>query len=330
MDSELSKAILYAKQLIELQTLDQSLSVNPDEFSKFGRTYFTTNENINGYLEKVNLTEVKKALTVLASGDHLFNLINNNILDVDTFDLNYMAEYMALGLKRTMILKYSYTEYIEIMNKILSGKINTKQSMEIIADLIPYMEEKYKKFWQKILDFSLKFFKKHHTLFNIFDLLSTDTNFYANTFTEGSNDRLHKNNLFTISLENYNRLKSQLVRANITFKQANAVKLHKEFDSTYDIILLSNILSYFDLYWGRNWKYKKLHDYEEKLKKISNPDALIFLQYIFWYNGVNSILFDYSKIYGFDLTDEEILSFKTNFDEKQERYSAAILHRVKK
>lgn len=49
----------------------------------------------------------------------------------------------------------------------------------------------------------------------------------------------------------YEEFKNRLMLANITFKEANAYRLEAKFGSTYDFVLLSNILDYFDKYFGK-------------------------------------------------------------------------------
>lgn len=50
---------------------------------------------------------------------------------------------------------------------------------------------------------------------------------------------------------NYEEFKNRLMLANITFKEANSYRLEAKFDSTYDFVLLSNILDYFDKYFAK-------------------------------------------------------------------------------
>ena len=79
--TEFDKDIEEVKELINLSIKQgfygyfyNSETVKP--FRKYARTYFSTNENINGYLKFISNDNYNNALTVLASGDHLFNLIN--------------------------------------------------------------------------------------------------------------------------------------------------------------------------------------------------------------------------------------------------------------
>ena len=74
----------------------------------FRNLYFQSNENIDYYLNMIDLGNRENALTVAGSGDHIFNLVANGITEVDSFDINYLTEYLALGLKKAMIVKYSY------------------------------------------------------------------------------------------------------------------------------------------------------------------------------------------------------------------------------
>ena len=103
-------AINEVKKLINNQVINNNISVQGNAFAGFQKTYFFTNENINAYLNLVDLTDKNNALTVLASGDQLFNLINKEITEIDTFDINKLTEYYVFGIRMAMIEKYNYKE----------------------------------------------------------------------------------------------------------------------------------------------------------------------------------------------------------------------------
>ena len=89
-------------------------------------------------------------------------------------------------------------------------------------------------------------------------------------------DKKYLNN-YLINESEYNKLKNNLCKTNISYKCTNAINLDKEFSNKYDLILLSNILDYFNNYLGKNWD---LFEYIDKLDKITNKDAIIFVNYI--------------------------------------------------
>jgi len=99
----MERAIEGAKKLIETQVRGLQTDGNFAKFREFGKNYFWTNENIAGYLDLVDFEGKINALSVLASGDQAFNLVTNGIMDIDTFDINALSEYIALGLNRAAI-----------------------------------------------------------------------------------------------------------------------------------------------------------------------------------------------------------------------------------
>ena len=70
-------------------------------------------------MQQLDFKDKKKALSVLASGDHVFNLIYYGILNIDTFDTNRLTEYYALGLKRAALLAFTYEEYLLFNQKLI-------------------------------------------------------------------------------------------------------------------------------------------------------------------------------------------------------------------
>ena len=88
---------------------------NPSNFVKhetFCPVYAWTNESVYNALDFADAYGRQRALSVLASGDQVFSMLDYKIDDIDTFDINALTEYYALGLKRAMILKYDYFYFI--------------------------------------------------------------------------------------------------------------------------------------------------------------------------------------------------------------------------
>ena len=254
--------------------------VNPLE-----RGYFTydfiypySNENISDYLTPESCRGRSKGLAILGGGDHAFNLITNGVMNVDTFDINMLTEYYSLGLKRAMIMKYSYQKYMDIMRIIEFQKgigsileeldfafdyYNDDIVKYLISDLRNDMDQKYRAFWDDLLYKCIK-----NNIMSIADLVfrkscSTYDYFLSNNYLKNE--------------EAYNLLKSNLGKANINFVHANVSDLVSYFsDSKYDIMLLSNTLSYV-----KGWGYSDFKSFLDSLGEISNDDALIFFHYIF-------------------------------------------------
>lgn len=302
----MEKSIGIAKKIIDMQVKDYYINQS-NEFLRENKIYSWTNENMKSYLSPFNYNNIQKALTVLSSGDHAFNLLSLGIKDIDTFDINPLTEYYALGLKRAMILKYDYKTFISILNFFYNPFSSLTIITELVHSLLPYMEKKYQIFWQIILDYNYGLQKETGTHFNLILLLTLDTRgvnpLYFNTYLNSEKE--------------YNNLRRSLINANITFKNVNAINLGQSYkDNKYDYILLSNILDYFHYNFGSNWCYEQLLNYEKELEKIAKRDALIFLHYIICYKKDGEIyrksIIDRSSISFLDLVSEEIIEVPSN------------------
>lgn len=319
-------AVRNAKKIMKIRFNDYQ-RYRADEYSKYSKIYFWTNENVDAYLNLVPFEGKDNALSVLASGDQLFNLICKGIMNIDTFDSNKLTEYFALGLKRAAILKYSYQDYIKYMGRLGQNNISSpEETYAIIRSLYPYMEKKHQMFWEALINYDFKLRKNSNKCgYNLLELLlRNDSNIYINIF-----------NTYLLNEENYNLLKRRLGDANISYKCANAKNLSKDFSSKYDFLLLSNILDYFLYVFYDLWGYDELRKYEEELKKLCKEDATIFLKYAFFYklnnekeNSTNSgRLFRYSQFDTSSFIDEEIHEIDKPFSDSKD---AMVLLRVKK
>lgn len=265
-------AIECAKNLIKNQIDQGFISFDKSSFFGYTKVYPFTNEDLKEVLELIEFRNITNALTVLASGDQTFNLICNGVLDIETFDINYLTEYFVLGLKRAMILKYSYEEFKSMYARILSSD-DLDEIAEIINGLIPFMDDIYKTFWKEINDFNYSYQKENNTSLSLIKMLTREPNnlgfIVVNPYLECS--------------DSYNRFKSNLMRSNITFKWANGVNIASSFRSKYDLIMLSNILDYAYSYWGLYWNEEKLKKFLMSLDGILSADGVVLLHYAFNY-----------------------------------------------
>lgn len=269
---------------IEKQVNNNRILLEGESFSKYQKIFMSTNENIKDSLSLIDFKNKIKALSVMASGDHPFNLITKNIFDIDTFDTNMLTEYYVLGIKRSMIIKYTYKEYIEKYKLFTNMDANLEDITETLYDLLPIMDVKYRKFWKKIIDFNYKIQKDKQNKINLFYMLFVNLNHI---------DFLINNNNYLSSETNYNILKNNIVKSNITFNNINAIDLSKFYKGNrYDIVLLSNILDYFGKEYRKNkrvFNYKELLKYEDNILSIMNRDGVLFLKYIINFSKSNFV-----------------------------------------
>ncbi len=91
MDMYSEKSLEGVKKIVSGETSSGGF------FGEYDKFYPYTNECISGYLRFVDFIKKNSALSVLSSGDHVFSLISHGINNVDTFDINRLTEYYALG-----------------------------------------------------------------------------------------------------------------------------------------------------------------------------------------------------------------------------------------
>lgn len=315
------RAIIYAKKIIERQVKNNKYEMIGEDFTKYQKGYYWTNENIDYYLGMFNLESKNNALAVASTGDHAFNLVANGIDNIDTFDINRLTEYLVLGLKRTMIAVYNYYEFLAMQNHMANPEISLEELTDIISSLTYHMDSKYRIFWQSIIDYNYKLQKKYGTNLNLIHML------YIGVFARTCH---LNNNTYLYDEYVYEDFRSKLGNANITFKGTDALDLAKEFKGKkYDVIMLSNILDYANTRWGNNWGINELEAYIKSLEGISNEDAIIFVKYIISYINsgvVKSHIFHDSSIMPSDLTDQIYPIPKYT---SSSSYDGMILRRVK-
>ena len=307
MNEEL-EAINKSRLLIEEQVNKEQVFISGESFTKYQKVYFSTNENIKEYLNLIDYNNKDSALTVTSSGDHIFNLINKGITNLDTFDTNSLTEYLVLGLKYAMIKKYSYQEYLNTYIKLIDKNISLNEISDILNDLTNYMGIKYKKYWKELISYNYKLQKNNNNNLNIIYMLYIGFS--------SLNLNIFNNNYLSNEVE-YNKVKSMIDKINIKFKNINAVDLIALNNKKYDLILLSNILDYFNrIYQKNNKKFNinELNKYIDNINSLLKEEGILFLKYIFNYatnNYKRSLIFENNNIKDIELTKQEIYKIKS-------------------
>ena len=293
-------------------------------YKKISKVYAFTNENIYGYMTQLDFKNKENALCVMASGDHPFNLSLYGIKTIDTFDINALTEYYALGIKRSAILAFDYLNYVTFMNKLLDKSLSLNDFNDLINLITPYMEKKHIVFWKSLIDYYRILQKESNTKTNLLHLLLLDANkldgYMVNSYLKTEN--------------NYNTLRNNLGKANINFKQCEFNNIENTFKDKYDFIILSNILDYLHLSLGQGWDYSQLLEIEKKLTNLLKQDGIVALNYIFNYFNAAKCeykknIINFSNITHNDLTTEKIITFQNVFINKIIHNSEAALLLVK-
>lgn len=291
------------KERIEYQVKSGRISLTGIPFTVSQKAYYMTNENMTGYMDSLEGTK-KLALSVTGSGDHILNLLSKNVLDIETFDTNAFAAYYALGLKKALILKCSYQEYLDVMQKLGTSK-DLEYQTQVLFDVLPYMEKEYRDFWSSILEYNYKIQKDNKTILNIIDLLFLNIK---------STDVFVKNNPYLKDEASYEATKENLKKARVVFTNTDALFLDKVYSKhEFDIIMISNILDYFNRSLGNSWNKKDLDKYIDSLRGILSDEGIIYLHYIFKYGKSfqKTHIIQCSSVTKNDI-DGEIISFPSN------------------
>ena len=306
-------SIKATKQMIEKQVSDRKISVFGVPFSKYQKVYASTNENINGYMKKLDFKDKTSTLSVMASGDHAFNAAFYGIKDIDTFDTNVLTQYYALGIKRSAILTFSYKKYLLFLNKILDENISLEELTEIIKSLLSYMDYEFKLYWEEVLSYNYLVQKDSKNPLNLFHMLLINI--------QGA-IKNPINNAYLLSEENYNILKNNLSKVNFSFQNIECFELPNKIKKQYDFIFLSNIADYFYKQFDYGWTYDKLKKIEEEFKQIQKDNGLLVLAYVYKIYLLNIDKYmthpiKNSKVKVSDLKTEQLITFSSVVDNKE-------------
>lgn len=275
------------------------------------RVYSYTNENIKSYLNNFDFNDKNNALSVLSSGDQVFNLIHNGITNMDTFDSNYLTEFYSLGIKKAMILKYDYKDFLHKYLDLLLGYYSIYKESIFIEKLLPYMDSRYAMFWNDLVKFN------YDLQSNISDKRLLISDIVTKKFI--MKDRIKLYNNYLSSDEDYEILKDNLLNSKINFSCLDILNISNKFNNKYDFILLSNIFDYLDSRFKLGWDYSCLKKEINRMYPMLNNDGVMLIHYLFKCimedNKVKGTLIAGSNIKYNDLTNEELCYFDF-FDNK--------------
>lgn len=246
-------------------------------FKDIGTIYLSTNEDLTMFKPK-NL-ENKNVITVTASGDQILHFIMLGAKNIDAFDINVFAKYVAM-LKVAMVKMYEQRSYFAYYNSLYSPKILKM----VIDDVSNYLSKDALDFWNYYI-----FFMEHQE-----EILSSNA----------LNDSLHggwKRSLFedvaNFSFQSnmeicsyrkedqYNRLKSNIIDAKINYIDSSLEELSLKTSHRYDGIYTSNVIQRIYYFYStfssdfnkeaRDMVYKTLH----KLEDVIENDGVIWDYY---------------------------------------------------
>lgn len=222
-------------------------------FRKYSMSYFTTTEFISDYLgnERFN---TRSALTVLASGDHVFSLALSGFSKIDAFDINRLAYYVYY-LKLAMLKKLPYDAFLKICYYFTYYSYRDEVK-EMVDSLKSDMPEDVYEYFRRILEIDEKEIGSIYNLFYeaVFDML------------EVANPYLH-------SEDDYLMCRKRMSDTEVNLYFGDARDIPDMVGSLYDIILLSNVADY--LSGGIPLRLDEFRNYIKKYYDLLNKDGLL-------------------------------------------------------
>lgn len=243
---DLELAINSSKELISRGELLGTIS----QFSSYSPCYFFTTECIRAYIEHP-FVGGESALSVIGSGDQIFNLAFKGFSKVDGFDINKLT-YYNFHLKKAMIMGLSFDEFVSLNKKYW----NLFRPQDFLV-----MFEKIKKFMPPDV------YQYYKAMFSF-----TTDKFTFGGFMNGScavYDELA--NLYANSLENYSKTQKGLENMDVNFYFGDARDIPNKVPGGYDFITLSNISDYLG---NPNWlSWLDFRQYIKSYYDLLNPNG---------------------------------------------------------
>ena len=250
--------------------------------------YAFTNENIAAYLRDV---KGDIALSICSSGDQYLNLISHGFTVIDLVDINPLTEYYALGIKKALILGFSYDHYFKILSFLFKNRKYDVVEEKVLFYLLDFMEEKYSLFWKEVFTYYLSLQQIYQRNVTLFQILTQDYYFDL--------DEIVFYNAYMQDQEKFLEVKRNVCQTKIRFSLANL--LSYQGDKQYHLILGSNILEHTYL---PNCDIKGLKDIFSSLIHQLDDKGVLFASYIY-HLYQNEHVKNY-PIGGFDISAREI------------------------
>lgn len=199
---------------------------NSNFFSTYSPIYKKTNESISNYKEY--LKNKKTVLSVIASGNQLFNMIYYDTKNIDAFDISKFSKYF-LNLQIAAIKSLDRNNFFKFFyNSINNDTYYDDIYYECIREKL---DKNNKEFWDSLFDF--------YDWIDIYNSNIFSNEAFSITHLKNENEYL-KNDI------NYNILKEKIGNININIYDGDIFNLNNLFNKEYDLVYLSNILDYND------------------------------------------------------------------------------------
>lgn len=228
---------------------------NPRGFSIYSKGYFVTTECIKEYLTNEEFNK-GRALTVLASGDQVFNLAFKGVRTIDAFDINKL-QYYVYHLRKAMIKNLSLKEFLKA-NSYLYKDFSSRCFPDILEMIKEDLPEDVYEYFRKIIEFCLEEKGKLSNLF--YDSCAIIT--------------LSSYNNYLSSKRAFHKLRKGLEDTEVSLYFEDATEIPKIVSGTYDIILLSNIADYLS-FRIPDFNLERFNEFIVAFYNLLQPDGLI-------------------------------------------------------
>lgn len=261
-------AINYDEAIRQTRDILKEYSTYPD-FQEYSKGYLFSTEYISRYLHEIP-ESATRALTVLSSGDHVFNLVSHGITNIDAFDINTLS-YFTFWLKFAFILNLSYNQFIRLPKIIRKASAMATFFRYIEASKKDMPEDVYNYFWEAIRIASS--LGVSNGLFNL----------YLPAYSS-----LKPSNQYLKNEQEFMRLKSALRLLDINFYFGDAREIPDMLTGNYGAILLSNITDYLGSV-GDELTIAKFREYINSFAKFLDDPGVI-ISYLYGLNSQELIL----------------------------------------
>lgn len=207
--------------------------------AKHSGLYLHMNDDIKMSLENLNFNK-EKALSVMAGGDQVFNLIYSGVKNIDAFDKNVLT-YFIFHLRRAIFLAYGYEKSSEIENLFMDFNCNPQKLLEILNILKLFMPNDVYMYFEEILKYNyyLSISKNSSNLFPFI---------YGNRRGIGNN--LYDRKRAYANRSVFQKLQDNLDKSSVNFIESDIQDLPDFLEEEYDLMYFSNIVEYYIKKYG--------------------------------------------------------------------------------
>ena len=238
-------------------------------FSELSPVYRVTNEKINSNLYIDLLSNNKKALSVIGSGDQIINSVLLGTYNIDAFDISIFPKYY-LDFKISAIKELSYIEYCNFF--FGTYPYDEKNYKRIVNN----MEGDSKIFWDELSKYKSSYILLDSNLFSFWNLDEKKAR-YLNPY---------------LDKYAFYELKNKIDKLNMNYYNEDIYSLNSKLNSDYDFVNLSNVGMYADAYFKDENKLVSCNKFKNLVTNLRITNDGKVLNYL-----LGAELFTMSKLY---------------------------------